>query len=221
MSEAAPYHLVIAKYNENMDWLNYIDTKNCIIYDKGANPIPNSMVIPNVGMNQETCFRYIVDFYNNLPEYVIFLQGNPFDHMPDTGITAQNLQKYIDIAVSAKPREIMGFFVNYHIHGYNELQPGLRVPQYYELFFRGRFPGKIAFTSGSQYIIPREAILARPLWFYQKIQGMAFNMGPNELLGFDPHFNNRPFDPTTITAASLERFFMPIFTPTIELNPDF
>ena len=219
MTESMPsYVLVISKYKEDMSWLNHIRKENCIIYDKSPNPMSGSIPIPNIGMNQETYFRYIVDNYNNLPEYVIFLQGWPFDHMPNTGINPENFQNYIDAAVSVKPNQIMGFYVNYHVHGYSDLQPGLKVPQYYEYFFNTKFPGKISFTSGSQYIIPRAAIMTRPLKFYEKIHRMAFDMGPNELLGFDPHYNNRPFDTNTITAAALERFFMPIFSPEIKIN---
>jgi hypothetical protein len=36
--------------------------------------------LPNVGREGHTYLHYIVQHYNSLPEHVVFLQGDPFDH---------------------------------------------------------------------------------------------------------------------------------------------
>lgn len=205
------YKIVVAKYNEPLTWTNYFDKSNIIVYDKSLKPISGSIPTPNVGMNQETYFRYIINNYNNLPDYVIFLQGNPFDHMK-RDITPQTLPSKIYDLILSEPKTIQDVYIpQWHVHKTEDLSPGLKIPEYYEYFFGEKFPGVIRFTSGSQYIIPRAKILERPLEFYQNVHKMATDIGPNDFLWFDPHNNNEPFDPTIITAAALERFFVPIF----------
>jgi hypothetical protein len=47
----------------------------------------------NVGREGHTYYKYICDNYDNLKDYTIFLQGNPFDHSPNLIF---NLNKYIN-----------------------------------------------------------------------------------------------------------------------------
>jgi len=211
MNEIPSFKIIVSKYNEDIKWTDYFYKSDIIIYDKSLKPIPGSIPLPNVGMNQHTYFHYIVNNYYNLPDYVIFLQGNPFDHMK-RDITSENFQQKIYELILSKPETIKDVYIpNWHIHTLNELSPGLKVPEYYEYFFGVKFPGVIKFTSGSQYIIPKSRILERPLEFYEEIYKMATDIGPNDFLWFDVHHNDEPFDPSFITAWSLERFFLPIF----------
>jgi len=87
--------IVIARYNENVDWLNrLIEQHNWInkivIFNKGEDDINNkqphiiSIVnLSNKGREGETYLNYIIDNYDTLPEHVWFIQANPFDHSPD------------------------------------------------------------------------------------------------------------------------------------------
>ena len=81
--------VVISRYNESLDWVSDIEC-DYIIYNKGGkieNPdIPQGKIInvPNEGREAETFLRYIVSNYNDLPESIVFVQGNPFDHFPET-----------------------------------------------------------------------------------------------------------------------------------------
>ena len=75
--------IVVARYNEDVRWtLNY---KNIIIYNKGLSLGKGYKQLNtiNVGREGHTYYKYIFDNYDKLPEYIIFLQGNPFDHSPD------------------------------------------------------------------------------------------------------------------------------------------
>ena len=71
--------LVVAKYNEDINWLNQVNTEY-VIYNKGINIEKPSIIAENIGRESETYLRYIKDNYDNLPDVVIFTQGNPFDH---------------------------------------------------------------------------------------------------------------------------------------------
>lgn len=82
--------IVIARYKEDIRWINTIDKQfNIIVYNKGT-PIKTKMndnvlvrTIPNVGREAETYFRYLYEQYDNLPDATIFLQGHPFSHCDD------------------------------------------------------------------------------------------------------------------------------------------
>ena len=47
----------------------------------------------NVGREGHTYYKHIYDNYDNLADYTIFLQGNPFDHSPNI---ISNLNKYVN-----------------------------------------------------------------------------------------------------------------------------
>lgn len=73
--------LVVSRFNENVDWIHDF-TDDYIVYNKGE-PLPDTIkqiMSRNVGGNQYDIFRHILLNYDNLPELLAFVQGNPFDH---------------------------------------------------------------------------------------------------------------------------------------------
>lgn len=77
--------LVIARYNENVDWLKYSPIPH-VVYNKGEEDLPDWVVskpIPNIGFEEYAYLSYIVENYDNLPDRVIFSQAQPFVHSPD------------------------------------------------------------------------------------------------------------------------------------------
>ena len=84
--------LVIARYNEKIDW---IKSPNHVIYNKGNqlnDPTKIVIEMPNVGREGHTYLTHIVKNYNNLSDYTVFLQGDPFPH---SGNLSLNLSKII------------------------------------------------------------------------------------------------------------------------------
>ena len=74
------YKIVVARYNENIEWLNSV-MNNCIIYNKGDKlGLSNEIILENVGREAETYLHYIIENYQKLPDIVIFTQGNISDH---------------------------------------------------------------------------------------------------------------------------------------------
>ena len=82
------YQIVVARYNENIDWLNS-EKDHCIIYNK-SKPlnIPNEIILPNVGRESHTYLYHIIENYDNLSDKTIFFQGNIRDHK------ILNIEKY-------------------------------------------------------------------------------------------------------------------------------
>ena len=79
-------HIVIARYNESLDWLDTCLTpqqrRSVWIYNKGPDSVSSQIkTLPNVGREAHTYLTYIIENYDNLPERVYFLQGDPFPHL--------------------------------------------------------------------------------------------------------------------------------------------
>jgi hypothetical protein len=75
--------IVVSRYNEDVNWTKQFN--NVIIYNKGEKLSDdfNQILLNNVGREGHTYYKHIYDNYDNLDDYIIFLQGNPFDHSPD------------------------------------------------------------------------------------------------------------------------------------------
>ena len=85
------YDIVVAKYNENLDWVNNIALPNkkinkIFIYCKNEDiyPISNKKIIfnylKNIGRESHTYLHHIINNYNNLSEKIIFTQAKYTDH---------------------------------------------------------------------------------------------------------------------------------------------
>lgn len=78
---------VVARYNEDISWIDQIDNGDFLIFNKGEEfeTKYGYTRIPNVGREAETYLKAIVLNYNILSNYdnVIFLQGNPIEHCFD------------------------------------------------------------------------------------------------------------------------------------------
>jgi len=81
--------IVVARYNENIDWLKPL-LHHATIYNKGDSNTVTSIAwmqygarvayLPNVGREAQTYIWHIVNNYDRLSEWTTFTQGNPFDH---------------------------------------------------------------------------------------------------------------------------------------------
>ena len=90
------YDIVIAYYN-NKNFLALVDSfeknlsnqYNIIIYNKSGNELScdkNNLIqkyLPNIGRESETYLTHIIDNYDNLSEYTIFIQDDTNHHIPD------------------------------------------------------------------------------------------------------------------------------------------
>ena len=86
MNSLKTFEVVIARYNENLDWVNKeFPNEKITIYNKGKDDItllPNWTItkLPNIGRETHTYLYHIINNYNNLADRTLFLQGHPFDH---------------------------------------------------------------------------------------------------------------------------------------------
>lgn len=176
--------IIIARYTENVEWSKQFE--NVIICNKGEKLEDgyNEIIYPdNVGRESHTYYKYICDNYDNLDDYLIFLQGNPFDHSPNV---INKLNYYINahkntnlnlnfefISETLIQSNLTGGPCDYH---------GLPLLDVYEELFGERKTNMpFVFGAGAQFIVSREAILKRPKSFYEKIVKMnGYHINPIE-----------------------------------------
>jgi len=160
--------VVISRYNEPTDWIKSIPC-NYIVYNKGEDikdseiSKDNIIKVPNEGREAETFLRYIVSHYDQLPDSIVFLQGNPFDHHPNT-LSDLKLEEFGGILK-------MGGQTFCDRNG-NNSYPGLPVYQIQKILMPELDPEVFNFTAGAQYMIKKEYIINKPLSWWEKVLGL-------------------------------------------------
>ena len=208
------YTVVINRYNESIEWVKKMNRKNIVIYNKGKTPIENTIQKQNIGREVESFLYHVVNNYYNLPDYLIFIQGNPFDHM-HKHINPDNFQQHLDNLINSGITDVEPFFTNKWLETHGRY-PAIQSKEYYSLFFDGPIPPQSIFSSGCQYIIPKKNILSRPIQFYMKIHAMTLNT--QILLFNDSHYIQHPFDCNSIDGWCLERLLMYVFSENIPIS---
>jgi UDP-galactopyranose mutase len=210
------YKVVIARYNENIDWINnYCDKHKFIIINNGENNINFDNIInrENTGRDPGCYLYYIINNYHNLSKYTIFLQADPFPHM--YGINQLNIQDKINILVeNMKDNEIAKPVFANLINETSGTPYKMKTDKYYSYFFEG-FNNIMVFSAGMQYIVPRENILLRPIDFYIKMYNMLINSKHtlHEATNIDQDFDTNIIDPWC-----LERLFLYSFSKDIKIS---
>lgn len=156
--------IVVARYKEDVEWTKTFP--HVLIYNKG-DPLnePNEIRLPNVGKEGHTYYTHICENYDNLADYTVFVQGNPFDHFPNF---IPHVQAFT--GTDRPPFEPLGTIVFCcNLSGCNFHQD-LPLRDVYEHLF-GERKEDMAFTfyGGAQFIVSKEQIRKRPKSFYQKI----------------------------------------------------
>ncbi len=173
------YHIVVARYSENIEWTKQFN--HVLIYNKGeeiSNEY-NEIKLNNVGREGHTYYKYICDNYENLPEYAIFLQGNPFDHSPNIINNLNNIIK--------NPNLIQNFYylsewlIDCNLSGCNH-HAGIPLMNTYEYLFGIRKTNmSFIFGAGAQFAVSKKIILQNPKIFYEKICNMlSYSVNPIE-----------------------------------------
>lgn len=207
------YTIVVARYQENIEWIDKMKKENIVIYNKGPDIIEDAIPRPNIGREAETFFYHIVNHYHDLPDYLILLQGNPFEHME--GITPDNLQEEIDTLLEQGVSDVQALFADLFIEEH-ETNIGLRTIEYCHFFFDiNNIPGVCNFAAGCQYIIPRENIICRPIEFYMRLYTMICY---NKILTSEESHCDGYFVPDAIDGWTLERILLYFFTKEIPLS---
>ena len=186
--------VVVARYNEDINWTHNIN--NCLIYSKGS-PITDTkhpcIQLDNIGREGHTFLYHIINNYDNLDDYTLFLQGYPFDHIND-------LESFLLKFKNSTDKSFMLIYRHKYVTTLESdwTHPGLPLVHFFNIFFdkKGNFSPShpFEFGAGAQFIVSKESILSRPKSFYERII---------KLLDYDIN---------PIEGFCLERFWHMIFT---------
>jgi len=225
----ASYTIVVAHYTESMTWLNYMKPDHLVVYHKGGEApdamVPSSSAVPviprpNVGREGETFLHHIIEHYDNLPDYLLLVQGDPFDHMYN--VKPHTFQQKIDALVKRGVTDAEPLFTGVWRERHDKYS-GMNFHAYFNLIFDGEefpAPSSASFASGSQYIVPRDTILHRPKEFYTRLRDMLCRSTVDYA---DVHDDDAdaPFEPSTIHGWALERLFMYMLRRDVPVNDAF
>lgn len=173
--------IIIARYNEDISWIKYLNKefKDILIYNKGLSlNIPNEIMMENVGREGHTFYKYIYDHYDELDDYTIFLQGNPFDHLPNTISIINNIIHYKKQfkfkLLSKKLLHCDLIQCKYH--------PNLPLYKTYQYLFKTDKQNlSFLFGPGGQFIVHKSEILKHSKDFYLKIVNLLdYSVNPIE-----------------------------------------
>jgi hypothetical protein len=213
--------IVIAHYNESLDWLNPY-AQNCNVYSKGE-PAKASQIyrhqqsLPNIGRESHTYLTYIVNNYSSLPPHLLFLQGNIHDINNGTPAhTSLPLSDLIDQTLALKPKSTLPIGLTHTFDSWSAIPylPGwlqrrgatlkrshLTPAQFWETITREPHPQSVRFVQGACFGVTREAIQRRPRSFWEGV--LRYFEELNEVNPEEGHFMERfwwaCFDDTVVS----------------------
>jgi hypothetical protein len=197
--------LIIARYNETLDWLKEspFNKYKAIVYNKGPNEnfeksnVEKIINLKNVGRESHTYFHHVINNYDNLADITIFLPGSL--HIKHKKIKATRLIKLIEkymLPVYLADVKVFNFkkiAYNLTVRTYNtntqinrNINPSTIVTQAnifpYGKWCEDKFDKPIKYFSGSGIIsASRENILKKTKEYYIKFYNELDNsLNPEE-----------------------------------------
>lgn len=193
--------IVVARYKEDVTWVEAFHDFDVVVYDKGDPHAVNSL--SNVGREAHTYLHHILENYDSLSETTVFLQGQPFDHcgpmLSQRIWELHNDVDFIDLCLLALPEDQTG----------GPTQPGLPLAEEYRNLFDEEPPEFFLCRVGACFAVSRERIRSRSTAFYRKLLKLAVEhpLGPWLLERFWWKVFSGPNSSAGIVTASTESFF--------------
>lgn len=178
--------LCISSYGEEPEWVLKLENPH-IIYNKTGRILPsfykNVVNIPNKGYNIYSMLRFIVDFYENLPEVTVFCKSNVFPRHVSREFFLSIKENQNFTGIFQKDLHNPGMpSCRFSTDGYWEerndswyMREG-REMKYYEnfnTFFEDFFDSPvlpyIKFTPGANFIVPKTSIQRFSKTFYENL----------------------------------------------------
>lgn len=176
------YHLVIARYNEDVDWLSQFQGQHDVfLYNKGpslSEQFYNTVELLNYGRESHSYLKHIIDFYEELPPWTIFSQANPFDHCANfadilrasdiSQMRALNLLNGAENPLNSGHFVSFGHYWLFDLHKFKE--PWENRTKAIEWFRRWwLFPDKLPNTEGAIFAVSSAGLRLRSKSFYQDL----------------------------------------------------
>lgn len=148
--------LIIAKYKEDLSWIDNLKGFKLSIYDK-SDETNFYIKLENKGRESDTYLNHIIKNYNNLSDINIFTQGNPFDHCPNF-LDLVNRNEYTELGENI-------FCDKYGNPHHN----GLPLIVTWSEISTKVIPEQLYFTPGAMFIVEKQQIQQYNIEFYKKL----------------------------------------------------
>jgi hypothetical protein len=179
------YKILVARYNEDIDWLKD-EMHNCVIYNKGqALNIENEFMLENLGRESDSYLNYIINNYDNLPDVVVFTQARISDHyiggndinyllkLKDEALIygkSQNSHGHTDVGNEPSfdhnwNLRIDGWFLK---DNYKDNRPLLFL-YWFNKMIKSEYPNPIFFYGNGIFAVRKELILKHPIEYYKEL----------------------------------------------------
>lgn len=169
---------IVSRYNHKVSYIkDYTD--DVVMYDRSEIPLEGSIIVPNVGSDIYDKFSYIIDNYDNLPEVAVYTKANLFDYIrPKEFEKIKDNQTFTPILTQAhhtyEPicRYNNGIYEETNNGWYLAAYPPKSIGAANDLIRLLGIDGHsfVQFAPGSNYILPKEAILKHSKAFYEKLR---------------------------------------------------
>ncbi|MBM3913282.1 MAG: DUF3431 domain-containing protein [Sphingomonadales bacterium] len=159
--------LVVARYNEDLDWLDGLQCQ-VKIYNKGEDCGRPCEHLPNIGRESHTYLHHIISNYADLADVTVFAQADPFPHCADF---VDKVNLIIDEGLDEPFRNLSNWVLQ--IQGLKcnawpyHCWPNL-VPEVVHALLGEDFNRNIYFGAGAIFAVSKKAIHQHPLSFYKK-----------------------------------------------------
>ena len=219
--------LIVARYQENIDWIKEVDqsVESIRVYNKGGDvSVEESRAVitelPNVGREAHTYVHHFLHNREKLADYTLTCQGDPFEHSPDImGRFAINYRGLKSLSVRYMeewpPKKVTDTDLSEKYKGF-EIRLGdmdtfghrnrVTTRKWFEhiwaMVFKDPCPEKYYFGYSAMWAIPKKLITYRNVGFWEYIYDLLRHQYSTEVYS------------CSIDAWALEALWHAILTPT-------
>ena len=173
--------IVVARYNENLDWLKLLSEKVKItIYNKGNNDIDFPFIaLPNIGRESHTYLYHIITNYNNLADRTIFCQGDSIFHSPDF-IKLIKHRKYFEHI-----QPLAAYYSNYDKDCNEGIPPPIMLTQTKNLWIKNKYRVYVEYINNNYQTKYPYFYYNRGIELFLRSTQKFFNFNHNNFLDFE------------------------------------
>jgi len=181
-------NVVVSRYKKNTDWTNSLRLEkyntNIMIYDK-ENPSNPYNVPINRGREASVYLKYIVDHYNDLPEYTFFIHDEDYSWHHIGSIE----ERFVE-AINSKE---LYFNINcYNLQPFSHITEKEELMEWYNEFVEpyipiDKLPNKDwlpGYKACAQFLVHKNLIQHLPIEFYKNLYNWIINYEKDTLSGF-------------------------------------
>ena len=180
----------MSRYNQDISWIQEY-SPSMILYDRSDEPIPGSIIVPNLGTDLADKLHFIISNYNNLPLVMIYTKANLFKYITKEEFDKVKDNSFFTPLLTMNHKEIKYDGTEEYVkrHGTNKdvsyYQNGIywEINNYYYLNYHpckfdprevASFTGidkleYVPFAPGSNYLLTASDIRKHPVEFYIKL----------------------------------------------------